>query len=353
MVLPLPVGPVTRMIPVGRAMNSLNLGSVVRRETQLVDRLQQDVGVEDAQHRLLAERGGHGADAQLDLAAALIALDAAVLRPALLGQVRAGEQLDPRHDRLVDDLRDHVHVVQHAVDAQAHQRQVALGLEVDVRGALLEGVAEDVVERLHHRRRRRVEVGRRLREELLVPEVDRGDAALAELLLGVLQARLQVVEALVDLLDVAARGHHPVDLAAGDALHVLERERRERVVDGDRDAVAVLRDRHHPVAPCERARDRLGDDVQVEVERVDLDVRQAGVRRERLRDLRLARDAQLQHRLLGREAVHLLGAADLVRLLGAQDVLGDEHGEELRCVGRRRRCGLPRRRSSHGPLGGL
>ena len=198
------------------------------------------------------------------------------------------EQLDARDDRLVDDLRDHVDVVQHAVDAQPHQRQVALGLEVDVRGALLEGVAQDVVERLHHRRRRGVEVGRGLGQELLVPEVHGRDAALAELLLGVLQARLQVVEALVDRLDVAARRHHAVHLEAGDALHVLERERGERVVDRDRDPAAVLRDRHHAVAARERARDRLRDHVEVEVERVDLHVGEPGVGRQRLGDLRVA-----------------------------------------------------------------
>ena len=158
MVLPLPVGPVTRMMPVGRAMKSWNFGRSWPEKPELVDALQQDVGVEDAQHRLLAERGGHGRDAQLDLAAALVALDAAVLRPALLGEVAAREQLDARDHRLVDDLRDQVHVVQDAVDAQAHEGELALGLEVDVGGALLEGVAQDVVERLDHRRRRRVEL---------------------------------------------------------------------------------------------------------------------------------------------------------------------------------------------------
>ena len=54
---------------------------------------------------------------------------------------------------------------------------VALGLEVDVGGALLEGVAQDVVEGLDHRRRRRVELLRLPGQELLVAEVDGGDAA--------------------------------------------------------------------------------------------------------------------------------------------------------------------------------
>ena len=67
----------------------VELRHVAPGEPELVDPLQQDVGVEDAQHRLLAEGGGHGGDAQLDLAPALLALDAAVLRPALLGEVAA------------------------------------------------------------------------------------------------------------------------------------------------------------------------------------------------------------------------------------------------------------------------
>ena len=94
-------------------------------------------------------------DAQLDLAPALLALDAAVLGPALLGEVAAGEQLDARDHRLVDDPRDQVDVVEDAVDAQPHEGQLALGLEVDVGGALLEGVGQDVVEGLDHRARPR------------------------------------------------------------------------------------------------------------------------------------------------------------------------------------------------------
>ena len=183
----------------------VELRQVMGGEAEVVDALQQDVGIEDAEHGLLAEGRRHGRNAQLDLASALLSLDAPVLRPSLLGEVAARKQLDARDHRLVHDPRDEVDVVEDAVDAQTHEGQLALGLEVDVRGPLLEGVGEDVVEGLDHRRGRGVEVLGRAGEELLVAEVDGGDSALLELLLGGLEARLQVVEALVDGLDVGAR----------------------------------------------------------------------------------------------------------------------------------------------------
>ena len=67
----------------------LELRQLRVRNPELVDALQQDIRVEDAQHPFFAERGRHRRDAQLDLAAVLIALDPAVLRPPLLGDVAA------------------------------------------------------------------------------------------------------------------------------------------------------------------------------------------------------------------------------------------------------------------------
>ena len=62
---------------------------VRRRETELVHAVQYYVGIEDPEDRLLAERGRHRRHAQLDLASILLALDAAVLRPPLFGEVAA------------------------------------------------------------------------------------------------------------------------------------------------------------------------------------------------------------------------------------------------------------------------
>src|SRR6266851_3986446 len=66
--------------PGGPGQEVVELGHVMAAQAQLVDALQEDVRIEDAQHGLLAERGRHGRDAQLDLAPSLLALDAPVLR---------------------------------------------------------------------------------------------------------------------------------------------------------------------------------------------------------------------------------------------------------------------------------
>ena len=45
-----------------------------------------------------------------------------------------------------------VDVLQHAVDAEAHAHLAAVGLEVDVGGALLDGLGDDLVDELDDRR---------------------------------------------------------------------------------------------------------------------------------------------------------------------------------------------------------
>ena len=105
-----------------------------------------DVGIEHAHDHLLAEGDAHRRDAQLDLALAARRLDAPVLRPPLLGDVEAGEHLEARDHRRVHHLGQRVDLVQHAVDAHAHDRLVALRLDVDVAGALVECVVQEVLD---------------------------------------------------------------------------------------------------------------------------------------------------------------------------------------------------------------
>ena len=285
-----------------------------------------------------AEGGRHGRHAQLDFVAVLLPLDAAVLRAALLGDVAAGEQLDPRDERLVHDLRDDVHVVQHAVDAQPHQRDLALRLEMDVRRPLLEGIAEEMIEGLHHRRGRRVELGGVGGEVFLVAEID-GHPLSRQLFLGGLQARLEIVEALVDRLDVRPRGDDAFDgQEAGDALDVVGRKRRERIVDGDGQLLVGLRDRHQPVLAREGPRQGAGDHLEVQLERVDLDEAQARKRGERLADLDLRGEAHLDHGLHDRRGVGSRLPAHALGLLAGQRLAKDQDLQQVGAADLGRAC---------------
>ena len=66
---------------------------------------------------------------------------AAVLRHALLGDVEVGHDLHARDDAGDHPARDLRGLAQHAVHAEAHAHVAALGLEVDVGGALLDRLA--------------------------------------------------------------------------------------------------------------------------------------------------------------------------------------------------------------------
>ena len=108
--------------------------------------------VEDAQHDRLAVDARQRDDADVDLATLDGQPDAAVLGQAPLGDVEVGHDLDAR-----DDAADHApghggRAGEHAVDAEAHAHLVALGLEVDVRCALLDRLGDDRVHELDDRR---------------------------------------------------------------------------------------------------------------------------------------------------------------------------------------------------------
>ena len=85
-------------------------------------------------------------------------LDAPVLRPALLDHVHAREDLDAARHRREHRRRDLVDLVQHAVDAEAHDAALAARLDVDVARALLEGVLPQPVDDVHDVRVVRVEL---------------------------------------------------------------------------------------------------------------------------------------------------------------------------------------------------
>ena len=104
-------------------------------------------GIEDPHHHLFAERGRQRRQTQLDFVAVrTLRLHAAVLRPALFGDVHPAEDLQTARDGRVHRRRQFVDVVHHAVDAESHVTFVAARFDVDVARALVERVLQQPVD---------------------------------------------------------------------------------------------------------------------------------------------------------------------------------------------------------------
>ncbi|CCF70565.1 hypothetical protein XAPC_4302 [Xanthomonas citri pv. punicae str. LMG 859] len=126
---------------------------LVRLVAQLVDAQLGRAAVQDTQHHLLSEQGRQGADTEVDLLGlGQVELDAPVLRHPLLGDIQLRHHLQPRCDALVQLHRRLGHVLQQAIDAQAHPVVVFIRLEMDVRGSPPDRIHQHLVDELHHRR---------------------------------------------------------------------------------------------------------------------------------------------------------------------------------------------------------
>ena len=304
--------------------------AVVVAEAEALERLDGGVGIEDPHHHLLAEGGRQRRQPHLDLVAGGIAdLDAAVERAAALDHVHPAEQLDARDHRAHHARRQLVDGVHDAVDAEADDASLAPRLEVDVGGALVEGVLPEPVDDLDHARvvgvellvalaelDQLLEVGERRRLAHLGRVANR---ARERIELGRVAGDLDRVDE--DQLDVAARVR--LDLAhPGDVERLAGGDRHVGEAEGQRQRVAPLGvlDRHH-----------VGDTADIDLERVDAHVGQVaalgqplgqrlGVEHLAVADARQAGAADPHQRMLGavaageaaRGALDVFGADDLV-----------------------------------------
>ena len=245
------------------------------REAEVLHLLEDHVRIEDTHHHLLAEGNRHRGDADLDVfAAPLPHLDAAVLGAAFFGDIHARQELDARGDRRVYRLGQVVDGVQAAVDAEAHHRHAALGLDMDVAGALLEGVMEDMVDR-------RLDMlvgggdllgGGDLHIALEVADVDRGGSRRdhPELVLGGADRVLKTEKFGDDALDIGLGGEIGANPHLIGLLDVGQGGLAVGVVDGGlQDPLLELEGQDH-LADGEVARDGLGGYLHVEVEGVEL-----------------------------------------------------------------------------------
>ncbi len=136
---------------VGLLDRFLHVAQVLLRQPQLVQRDRLARG-EDTHDDVLDPAGGRNRrDPQLDVERTeLLELDLAVLGPPLLRDVQVAHDLQARHDR-VAVARRHLDVrAERAVLAEADLglRLARIGLDVDVRGALVVGVDDDLVDQL-------------------------------------------------------------------------------------------------------------------------------------------------------------------------------------------------------------
>ena len=153
MVLPLPVGPVTRMMPFGRVISRSMARELLLAEADALE-VEHLLGArQQAHHHPLAVGDGHRREAHVVVAAGDLEADAAVLGQALLGDVEPAHDLDARDDARLERARQRLdRLVEHVVDAEAHADLALEGLEVDVAGALLDGVLQQRVHQLDDRR---------------------------------------------------------------------------------------------------------------------------------------------------------------------------------------------------------
>ncbi len=230
--------------------------------------------------------------------------------------------------------------MQHAVDAKAYRALLATRLDVDVAGALLEGVLEQPVDDVDDVR----VVGVRLliagaEVEQLLEVADAADLLVRAA--GAADRLGQAVELDGEALDVRRVGHHPFDRALEHVGQVGFPAVHERLAAGDGDGAAVHRHCEDAVALGEGVGHQWGDGGDVDLQRVDAQIRLTGAFRQpdgqRFQIELLARPLQIIKLLRGEEFQRMLlvghrAAADRQALFGAvlrDPPLGDQLAQQI------------------------
>ena len=168
--MPLPVGPVTRIMPCGATGTLRSARRFSRRQPELVERQDRLLGVQQPDDDLLAELGRHRRHAEVDAPSLEPQAAAAVLRHAALGDVHAGHDLEAGDRRVLQMVRRTVRTSRSRPSTRwrtCSRRLVRL--DVDVAGAGLGGVAQDEVDELDDRRQPDVLGERRRVDQLVFP----------------------------------------------------------------------------------------------------------------------------------------------------------------------------------------
>ncbi len=237
--------------------------------------------------------------------------------------VELAHDLEARDDGVLQlDGRLH-HLVEHAVDAEADPEVLLVGLDVDVGGALLDGVEQDEVHQLHDR----CFPGALLQVDhvaVALVVVDDRDLRVVEALHEVLvRGPLLGVVALDGLLDGRLGGDHRLDVVAGVELDVVDGEDVRRIAHGDDERAAGAVHRHHLVLLGDGLGDEL-DDLGVDVEVLQVDGGHAVLLGEEAGEVALGDGALLHQQGADARAGLALLLLGLLELLQRDEVLANE-----------------------------
>ncbi len=140
------------------------------------------------------------------------------------------------------------HFLEHAVDARADAEELFVRLEMDVRGALLDGVEQDFIDEAHDRRVLDIVPGQRVGVRVLIAG---GDFEVLEIEIIFGQARhgrVGLIDGLVDRhLQLVVLDHDELDAHRGLEADLIERMQIGRVRDGQEQPLAALHQGQYPV----------------------------------------------------------------------------------------------------------
>ena len=129
----------------GQRPQVLRLLPVVKAE--LLDIESGRRGVEQPDNDLLPPHGGQSVDPHIHrFVARQLQLDAAILRQAPLGDIEPRHYLEAGGKAIGEVDRRGGDFMENAIDAKAHPILELVGLEVEVRGAALDGIHQDLVD---------------------------------------------------------------------------------------------------------------------------------------------------------------------------------------------------------------
>ena len=170
------------------------------------------------------------------------------MRYAPLGDV------EPRHDfEARDDLdgqldRRQRDFFEHTVDARADAKDFLVGLEMDVRAALLDGIEQDLIDEAHDRRVFDIVPADRFRIRIFVAA---GDVEILEIEIIVGQVRhdrIGLIDRLVDRdLELVVFDDDELDAHRGLETDLIERVQIGRIRDREEQPLAALHQGQHAV----------------------------------------------------------------------------------------------------------